>query len=76
MKRKVFHKSYTQSIIYFTAFKCGCWNEYLREEIKRVVVKKYQDDEVLKLCEPLAETQFKNIKEMLKENEFYKDKIK
>ena len=65
----------------------GYWNEYLKESevvflfslkegIKKVVVKNYQDDEVLKLCEQLAEAKFKNIKEMLKGNDFYKDKIK
>ena len=67
--------------------KVGYWNEYLKENeviflfslkegIKRVVVKNYQDEEVLKLCEQLAETKFKSIKEMLKGNDFYKDKIK
>lgn len=62
------------------------WNEYLTKDaviflfhldkgIKRYIVKDYQNDEVLKLCETLAETKFKSIKEMLKGNEFYKDKI-
>lgn len=64
----------------------GYWNEYLKENevvflfhldkgIKKYIVKDYQNDEVLKLCEELAETKFKSLKDMLKENEFYKDKI-
>lgn len=63
------------------------WNEYLTEDgviflfhldngLKRYIVKDYQNDEVLNLCQTLAETKFKSIKDMLKKNQFYQDKIK
>jgi hypothetical protein len=62
------------------------WNEYLTEKgvvflfhlqegIRRYEVENFLNDEVLALCEKLCECEFSSIKEMLKENEFYKDKI-
>ena len=62
------------------------WNEYLTEDgvvflfhlkegIKRYEVRHYSNDEVLALCEKLCECKFSSIKDMLIENEFYKDKI-
>lgn len=67
--------------------KKGFWNEYLKDDkviflfqleegIKRIEVKNYQDDEVLKLCETLTNKNFKSLKEMLKEQKFYEAKIK
>ena len=64
----------------------GYWNEYLSNDgvvflfhlengIKRYEVKDYHNDEVLALCEKLCECKFKSIKDMLKENQFYNDKI-
>lgn len=79
-KIKIWEKFISQHL------KDGYWNEYLNEEvvflfhlknkIKRVVVKNYQNDEVLRLCEELAETKFQSIRAMLKDNKFYHDKIK
>lgn len=65
----------------------GYWNEYisdnkvififhLEDGIKRFEVLNYENDEVLKLCERLCECKFESIKKMLKDNHFYKDKIK
>lgn len=62
------------------------WNEYLTDDgvvfifhlqnsIKRYNVKNYINDEVLSLCEKLCECKFTSIKDMLKENHFYRDKI-
>ena len=62
------------------------WNEYLTEDgvvflfhlkdgIKRYDVEQYSNDEVLALCDKLCECKFSSIKDMLKENEFYKDKV-
>lgn len=64
----------------------GYWNEYLTENgviflfhleegIKRYEVKDFHNDEVLALCEQLCECKFKSIKDMLKENHYYSDKI-
>lgn len=64
----------------------GYWNEYLTDDsviflfhledgIRRYDVKDYKNDEVLSLCEKLCECRFKSIKDMLKENHFYRDKI-
>ncbi len=64
----------------------GYWNEYLTEDgvvflfrldngIKRYYVENYFNDEVLTLCEKLCECKFTSIKDMLKENHFYSDKI-
>lgn len=64
----------------------GYWNEYLSEKgviflfhledgIKRFDVKDYHNDEVLSLCEKLCECKFKSIKDMLKENHYYSDKL-
>ena len=58
------------------------WNEYikedkaififrLKEEIKRFEVEKFENDEVLGLCERLCECKFVSIKKMLSENHFY-----
>lgn len=66
--------------------KLGYWNEYLTSDgvvflfhfedgMKRYDVKKYQNDEVLSLCEKLCECKFKSIKDMLKGNHYYNDKI-
>ena len=66
--------------------KSGYWNEYLsdngviflfhlKDGIKRYDVKNYKNDEVLSLCEELCECKFKSIKDMLKENHYYADKI-
>lgn len=64
----------------------GYWNEYLADDkvvflfqlengIKRYDVKAFKNDEVLSLCEKLCECEFKSIKDMLKENHYYSDKI-
>ncbi|MDE6567602.1 MAG: hypothetical protein K2K70_07710 [Lachnospiraceae bacterium] len=64
----------------------GYWNEYLTDDgvvflfhlkngIKRYEVEDYHNDEVLSLCEKLCECKFTSIKDMLKENHFYSDKI-
>jgi len=64
----------------------GYWNEYLTEEgvvflfhleegIKRYEVKEYKNDEVLALCENLCGRKFGSIKDMLKQNHYYNDKI-
>ncbi len=72
---------------FFTRFlEVEYWNEYLteigvvflfhlQEGIRRYEVVHYLNDEVLDLCEKLSKCEFSSIKEMLKENEFYKDKI-
>ncbi len=60
----------------------GYWNEYLGKEIvfifkfndseiKRYVLNKNNEKEILKLCCDFAECNFNSIEEMLKENEFY-----
>lgn len=62
------------------------WNEYisnneitflfhLKDGFKKYVVKNYDNDEVLKLCEKLCNCKFEFIEKMIKDNEFYKDKI-
>ncbi len=64
----------------------GYWNEYISDDgviflfnledgIKRFDVKGYQNDEVLSLCEKLCECRFSSIRDMLKENHYYSDKI-
>lgn len=64
----------------------GYWNEYLSEDgvvflfhledgLRRYNVKNYKNDEVLSLCEKLCECKFKSIKDMLKENHYYSDKM-
>ena len=39
-------------------------------------VKNYINDEVLSLCEKLCDCKFTSLKDMLKENQFYSNKIK
>ncbi len=62
------------------------WNEYLAGEnvvflfhledgFRRYVVKNYENNEVLRLCEKLCECKFESIKFMLSGNHFYKNKI-
>ena len=62
------------------------WNEYitdneiififhLKEGFKRYVVKNFENDEVLKLCEKLCDCKFESIEKMIKDNKFYKEKI-
>lgn len=62
------------------------WNEYLTDDgvififhledgIKRYEVKDFRNDEVLSLCEKLFGGKFKSIKDMLKGNPYYSDKI-
>ena len=69
-----------------THLKLGFWNEYLtdtgvvflfhlQDGIKKYVVNDYENDEVLRLCEKLCKCKFESIKNMLRENHFYKDKI-
>ncbi|MDE6280417.1 MAG: hypothetical protein K2M15_01275 [Oscillospiraceae bacterium] len=64
----------------------GYWNEYLSDEgviflfhledgLKRYVVKDYRNDEVLSLCEKLCERKFNSLKDMLRENHYYCDKM-
>ena len=64
----------------------GYWNEYLSDDgviflfhledgIRRYDVKDYKNDEVLSLCEKLCKCKFKSIKDMLKENHYYSDKM-
>jgi len=64
----------------------GFWNEYLtnvgvvflfhlQDGIKKYVVKNYEDDEVLFLCEELCKSKFQSIKSMLSGNHFYNDKL-
>ena len=63
------------------------WNEYicnneitflfhLKDGLKKYVVENYDNDEVLKLCEELCNCKFESIEKMIKDNEFYKEKIK
>jgi len=65
----------------------GFWNEYIGEEI--VFIFKYKDgktekyildeenhDLILKLCCEFADAKFTSIKDMLLDNDFYKDKLK
>ena len=60
----------------------GFWNEYLgkdkvfifkfeNSEIKRYVLNKDNEKEVLKLCCEFADCKFKSIDKMLKDNSFY-----
>ena len=64
----------------------GYWNEYLSDDgvvflfhledgLRRYVVKDYRNDEVLSLCEKLCECKFSSLKNMLRENHYYCDKI-
>ena len=64
----------------------GYWNEYLSDDgviflfhledgLRRYVVKDYKNDEVLSLCENLCERKFNSLKDMLRENHYYCDKI-
>lgn len=66
--------------------KLGYWNEYLSDDgvvflfhledgLRRYDVKNYKNNEVLSLCEKLCECNFKSIKDMLKENHYYSDKM-
>lgn len=66
--------------------KLGYWNEYIRDEsvvflfqleegLKKYIVKNYEDNEVLKLCEQLCNCNFKSIRYMLSSNHYYRDKI-
>ncbi len=67
--------------------KLGYWNEYitdncvvflfhLQEGIKKYEVNHFENDEVLGLCEKLSNSKFESLKTMLKENHFYKEKVK
>ena len=62
------------------------WNEYITESeiififhlkdgFKRYVVKNFENDEVLKLCEELCNCKFESIEKMIKDNKFYKEKL-
>ena len=64
------------------------WNEYLSDEndevvfifhldngFKKYVVKNFENDEVLALCEKLCNCKFGSIKQMLADNHFYKEKV-
>lgn len=62
------------------------WNEYisnneitfifnLKEGFKKYVVNNYNNDEVLNLCEELCNCKFGSIEKMIKDNEFYKEKL-
>ena len=64
------------------------WNEYLSNEndevvfifhldngFKKYVVKNFENDEVLALCEKLCNCEFGSIKQMLADNYFYKEKV-
>ena len=65
----------------------GYWNEYLNNEkvvfifkfedgeIKKYVLDDCNQGEILQLCCKFAEYEFESIKEMLFENEFYKEKF-
>lgn len=66
--------------------KLGYWNEYLTDDgvvflfhlkdgIKKYDVKEYKNQEVLALCEKLCECKFTSLKDMLKENHYYNDRI-
>lgn len=48
---------------------------HLDSGIKRYYVENYSNNEVLTLCETLCERKFTSIRDMLKENRFYSDKI-
>jgi len=64
----------------------GYWNEYIGQEIvfifnldgniKKYILSKDNENEVLKLCCRLAETEFISIKDMILGNSFYKEKLK
>ena len=60
----------------------GYWNEYIQNDvviflfhlekgIKRYEVHRYDNDEVLSLCEKLCECKFESLYSMLKGNHFY-----
>lgn len=62
------------------------WNEYitddeiififhLKDGFRRYVVKNFENDEVLRLCEKLCNCKFESIEEMMKDNKFYKEKL-
>lgn len=62
------------------------WNEYitgdevififhLKDGFKKYVVKNFDNDEVLQLCEKLCNCKFESIEKMLKDNKFYKEKL-
>ncbi len=66
----------------FETLKNGFWNEYLGEEkvfifkfddgkIKRYVLNKYNEKEILNLCQQFANCEFESIDKMLKDNNFY-----
>ncbi len=48
---------------------------HLQDGFHRYVVYDYAHEEVLQLCEKLCECEFGSIKDMLKGNHFYRDKI-
>ncbi|MDD3919665.1 MAG: hypothetical protein PHO41_00605 [Eubacteriales bacterium] len=64
--------------------KTGFWNDYLTDDgvvflfllpegVKRCVVRDYQDDQVLALCEKLCGRKFESMRSMLTENPFYRE---
>ena len=64
----------------------GFWNDYIGDDIVFIfkfdngVIKKYildslNENEILELCCRFAETKFNSIKDMLLDNDFYKDKV-
>ena len=66
----------------FETLKNGFWNEYLGEEkvfifkfddgkIKRYVLNKYNEKEILNLCQQFANCEFESIDKMLRDNKFY-----
>lgn len=62
----------------------GYWNEYITEHgvvflfqmeegIRRYEVCDFSNDEVLALCEELCQCKFESLKQMLKENDYYRE---
>lgn len=64
----------------------GYWNEYISDDgavflfhledgLRRYYAEGYENDEALSLCERLCECKFNSIKDMLKGNHYYSDKM-
>lgn len=62
------------------------WNEYITEDeiififhlkngFKRYVVKNFDNDEVLKLCEEFCDRKFESLEKLIKDNDFYREKF-